>query len=486
MTNEALYNYIKSQLIAKQDSVRKAYSGVKGKSDSTQWEANNARALELLESYKDNPDSLKYIYEGMLKGGMAPAPQMIQGTDAPLPQTDYSKLLFNPTSSFLGTEDGSFNVPTMLPEVTATPAKTPGLAEYLTDHIERRRGWVNSTADGRGSTTRYNSMRDNLQSVIDRGDDAALQKLHDQLVEYEGLIPYQSFDLYNGKTPPGYKSPMDLYGGNQKLEPKGYTPSNLTFNPTLKESTNQVNVNSNPYVDATPMTSLLEDWSNPDDIRATIDSRIPNTLTADTASSYPNGNAGGVKSGGFQPRVDMLRFAPAVGSLIDILTPEKATNTTFARMSAPDKIIPGTISETSMNPTLDSLYNTSVGNIVNSSGGSNSAVRANLQGAGLTAGRTKAQAISDILKFNQMTKQRANTLNSQNQMQVNSTNAQIGMQETIANEQNQAAARNSNYEAWVNLFDNLGNVGVDDFRVRSVGAGTGYNPLTFKKIKTGR
>lgn len=463
MDNQQLYEYIKKSLIEQQDSTRRAMSGTRSHNANNQLEVSNQKALDMLEKYKDNADSLNYIYNNLLRTGLLQP--------------------FNETPTSSRVEDIMYKPPAFqntLPELTVTGNKpqafdVPGLRDYLQSHNERRRGWFNKESEGRGSTTQFNNRRDKIGNVLNTGDDKALNKAHDQFVEHEGLIPYQSMGLYDRRIPQ-YNNPLMEYNYD-KLNP--ILPQGIgDVNPQLRMSTN--GVSTNPHISIDKISNGIGDEITPQSlIDDKISASLAPTLTSETASSL---NTPDVKSKSPQFNPSLLRFAPAVGSLIDALTPESAEVTRLPRMSMPEKVIAGEISETQHNPMFDSQYNKTVGDIVNTSGGSASAARANIQGAGINTGRSKAQAISDIIKFNQSNKQRVNAINSTNQMRTNSVNANIGVQESIANEQNRAAARNNRHDAWVNLIDSLGNIGIEDFRRKAVGAGTGYDPYTNKKI----
>lgn len=164
---------------------------------------------------------------------------------------------------------------------------------------------------------------------------------------------------------------------------------------------------------------------------------------------------------------EAIRFAPAAISgaraLFGDFTPEEAS---FARQSAPTKITPDRISETQYNPLFDSQYNKTRGDIINTSGGSGAAARANIQGAGINNARAKADMVNKIVEYNLGQKSKADYYNASAQDKTNQMNTQISMQEQIANQQNQAAASDAKYGAWNDFIGSLSGIGTEMSRGR--------------------
>ena len=241
-----------------------------------------------------------------------------------------------------------------------------------------------------------------------------------------------------------------------------------TFNPTRNIASDQTFIDNNNRIEGVglaqssnaPTTNLTE-------------SDIPN---AGSPRSYNESNFD------YSKLASAARYAPAIGSAATLMfedyTPEKES---YQRMASPEQLQPQQISESQFDPLFNSQYNKTVGDIINTSGGSGAAARANIQGAGITNARNKASVISDIIKYNQQNKQSTDQFNIGNKQQVNQMNTQISNQETMANAQNRAAARSQKAADWANLFNSLGAIGTETFRAKAAEKGFGYNPYTGEK-----
>lgn len=203
----------------------------------------------------------------------------------------------------------------------------------------------------------------------------------------------------------------------------------------------------------------------------------------ETFASYPKDNKfKNLPWGDIATGAAML--APAIGSAANLIKGDyEPEQTRLPRMSAPEKLQAEEISTTQLDPTFSSAYNKAMGNIVSTSGGSGAAARANIAGTAASLGRSKSQAISDIIKYNQQQRTAANQFNIGNQQQVNQINTGIAKEEALANEMNKATAENQKRQDWANLFSSIGNVGKTLYQGKQISRGTGYSPWTGKKIQ---
>lgn len=106
------------------------------------------------------------------------------------------------------------------------------------------------------------------------------------------------------------------------------------------------------------------------------------------------------------------------------------------------------------------------------SGGNMGALSANLQQAGLN----EMRAVSDANFQNQNFRAQQNQIGQEFDRQTDIRNLDIGMQETIANEQNRAAAQNAQDAMRNAAFEDIGLLGREGFMADVLRETTGYNP----------
>lgn len=167
---------------------------------------------------------------------------------------------------------------------------------------------------------------------------------------------------------------------------------------------------------------------------------------------------------------EAARYSPAAISGARALFGDfSAEDVNYGRYAPATQVNPEQISKNSYNGLFDSQYNKLRGDINNASGGSGAAARASLQGASINNARSKADMINKIVEYNLGQKSQANYYNAGNADKVNQMNTQMAMQEQIANQQNEAAAEDAEYQAWNDFIGSLSGIGTQLSREKSAG-----------------
>lgn len=195
-------------------------------------------------------------------------------------------------------------------------------------------------------------------------------------------------------------------------------------------------------------------------------------------ASGPKANVGDYAS--------LLRFAPAVGSLVNMLDKDEPAEINLKRQAASERLIPGQVNQAMLDANLDSSYGKAVGNITNMSGGSGGAARANLQGLALSGAKAKADAFSKLSLSNIQNNMQADQFNIGSANRINAGNTNIANREAVMRMQNELAAEAKKEADRNAFFNSLGQVGVEQFQgnvISAANSGYGtdiYGRSTFK------
>jgi hypothetical protein len=180
----------------------------------------------------------------------------------------------------------------------------------------------------------------------------------------------------------------------------------------------------------------------------------------------------------------LLRFAPAIGSMVNMLDKDKPYDLTLNRLGASRKLTPEQINESMLSSELASAYNTGVNNIVSTSGGNASTARANIQGLNIGNAKAKADAFSKINMFNIQNKLGADQFNIQNENAISQGNVGIANQEEMINMQNKLAAEAKKEADRAAFYNSMGQVGVEQFYGNVVSsANNGYSTDIYGRKK---
>ena len=238
-----------------------------------------------------------------------------------------------------------------------------------------------------------------------------------------------------------------------KMTPKGLGNSNYNLN----NYSSGVELNDPNYINDFS-AGLYENKANPLEFTKSQYSSQEPTTPPPNSKNIDWDNIGNIAG-------ETARYAPIVMSGAQALFNKNLDPevTNYARMSPSEKLQANKISETRYDSLFNSQYNKTRGDIINTSGGSGAAARANIMGAGINNARSKANVINKIIERNLGEKSRVEQYNAANIDRVNQANIGITNQEMIANEQNKAAANTAKNEAWLSLIDNVAKVGTEAF-----------------------
>ena len=153
-----------------------------------------------------------------------------------------------------------------------------------------------------------------------------------------------------------------------------------------------------------------------------------------------------------------MRYAPALTDAYQLATLSKPEQESLDRLNRRYKR--NYVDERQIQNTISNEYNNAVNSLTGASGGSASALRANLQGANLS----RLKAMSDAYINAENINRNEDAIAQQFDLSVNSTNLQQSNTEKEMNAQNRAAYDNNKSMLISQLGKNIGNIGLEEMR----------------------
>lgn len=176
------------------------------------------------------------------------------------------------------------------------------------------------------------------------------------------------------------------------------------------------------------------------------------------------------KERGFQAQ-EALRYAPVLGSALGLLNLDDANKVRYDRLD--NRYKEQQVDERSLeNRVANSAANTRQ-LLANYANGSESAARANILGSQVNESTSLSNAMAEAQEMNRQDNRAGQQFNTA----IDQQNQNIGMQEMIANEQNESARTNRKNMLTQNIYNDLGNIGMEQQQTRSLyNLSGGYGP----------
>ena len=373
-------------------------------------------------------------------------------------------------------DKAKLSVPTIK---TDKPIMSNKLSTSKRDEVVKRLTEMGvSTTDGNGKPLSDDKLLANYATGLGGNKNIALKSAKDYPSELDYILDVTN-DKFKTDTLGIQSNPFDIksdvksaYERNYGFTPDlgmipSFTPKDLSGIPT-GETTQTTSTQT-----TTPQAQIPDNLniSNPELV---IDDTLDIT---DAPIKDPN-------NPGVGDYASLLRFAPAIGSMVNMLDKDKPYDLTLNRLGASRKLTPEQINESMLSSELASAYNTGVNNIVSTSGGNASTARANIQGLNIGNAKAKADAFSKINMFNIQNKLGADQFNIQNENAISQGNVGIANQEEMINMQNKLAAEAKKEADRAAFYNSMGQVGVEQFYGNVVSsANNGYSTDIYGRKK---